>query len=203
MIREIVNSSELALDIMPEEHRQNWADAKKSVVARALVGCARVAFSYRNFKVGCSAFSYNESKREYFTAQSGNYKAQPGTQETAKKLCAERFIIESAESNGDSAIIGLVVASVQTQPELATGLSSDVLCPCAECRKMFTESSLIKPWTRILLLKLKEEIGDLGMVEFYEKLGRMKYPDQTSGLIEITKEMSYIEFMNRIKQGRV
>lgn len=197
-----VETHELALDIMPGEHHKNWEEAKSFLVARAIVGCARVAQSYRDFNVGCSVMSYNKAKGEYYTAHGGNYKPKPDRQNSGNKLCAERSMVRAAEANGDTEIIGLVIASNQTQPDLGLGINSDVLCPCEECRKMFAESHLIKPWTRIMLVKLIKEVAGMDMVEFYERLGRVN-SSRVHELIEISKEMSCSELVQKIKQGNV
>lgn len=203
MTKEKIPSPELAIDIMPEQHRKTWEEGRNNLIKRAMTGCARTAESYRKFYVGCSMLSYNANENEYFFAQAGNYKPVEGMQEGSYKRCAERMALEGAAADNDSEVVGMVIASTKIQPELTQGIKSDVLFPCEECRKMFAESPLIKLWTKILLLRLNEEIEKMDMVEFYDNLKKVDDPKKVGELIKIAKEMSYVDFINRIREGKI
>jgi cytidine deaminase len=155
----------LALDRMPPEHLEAWKMYEDVLFAHALTGYNK-AESYRQFHVGAAILCYTKSG-EYVVYHGGNIKKQAGPQDPNLKKCAERLAIEAAKAgikkNNDEIeyIIGITVVSPKIQPDIKNAIKGDVLFPCEECRLMFANEPLIKPWTRVNLIKVKDEIDDM------------------------------------------
>ena len=108
------------------------------------------AFSYREFKVGCAVAGIG-SDGEYVVYQGYNFKPQPGHVEGGEKRCAERNVLDEAQSDTKA-----VFAIVTVSKEIDTGdptKAHDALHPCRDCRTMFREllkSGFLKEDTIIL-----------------------------------------------------
>lgn len=97
------------------------------------------AISYREFKVGCAVVGIRPQmpNEEYVVWQGYNFKPQPGYQEGKDERCAERNVLDAAQSE-----LKVICALATFSKESSTGdptKAHDVLHPCKDCRAMFRQ----------------------------------------------------------------
>jgi len=56
---------EIALDSMPEQHREKWNEGENNLITRALAGCGRIAKHYGDFYIGAAMMSYNNMDQNF------------------------------------------------------------------------------------------------------------------------------------------
>lgn len=114
------------------------------------------ASSYRNFHVGCAVWAfktvtpYVEKRWAVFT---GNNIKVAGD---ARPVCAEQLALGAAKSGGYDRIIAMVVVG-DSQEDAESGLQSQTLHPCGECRKIFQALPEVSSDTLLLTLTPDEQ----------------------------------------------
>lgn len=96
------------------------------------------AHSYRGFLVSAVALAVNEDATVGYFFSASNVKKNPN----ARKVCAEKRVVRSAERAGMRAIVGLVVAGT-TDPDLiaeVTPFRTPTLYCCEECVDLLDHS---------------------------------------------------------------
>ncbi len=112
---------------------------------------AERGFSYRGFKVGCAGFFYRPKgiglTERYRIFRAANAKPLEGK----SKFCGEMTTSCYARSNGYELIIALAVAGLP-QPDGGSGIKSDTLHPCEDCRPFLSGLPEARPDTRIITI---------------------------------------------------
>jgi len=119
---------------------------------------AERARSYRGFRVGCALFAYNPHAYYYNDVhkvfRGVNIKLGPNSH----KVCAEQAAINAAISEGYILIIAMAIAGIP-QVDDHSGINSDTLHSCVNCREFFGKLPEIKPDTLIRTAHLRK--GDI------------------------------------------
>lgn len=114
------------------------------------------ASSYRNFHVGCAVWAFKtdaievEGRWAVFTGS--NIKVADG----ARPVCAEQLALGAAKSAGYDRIIAMVIVG-EPQEDAESGLQSNTLHPCGECRKIFQAASEVSSETLLLMFTPDEQ----------------------------------------------
>ncbi len=119
-----------------------------SMVDQARYAARTDAHSYRDFRVGATAFAYNPETQEIGINAAGNLK---GRKDKAK-ICAERKVLEQSKKAGFSVVAGLVIAATTDLEKIkeVTGVSTATLHPCHECQAFCDEHPLMRDDTVIV-----------------------------------------------------
>ena len=124
----------------------------------------RNANSYRNFHVGCAirAFKTNayEVNGRWGLFTGSNIKIADG----ARPICAEQLALGAARSEGYDRIIAMVVVG-EPQEDAESGLQSQTLHPCGECRKIFQVVPEVSSDTLLLTLTPDEQTHEQFSIE--------------------------------------
>lgn len=132
-----------------------------------------------------------------------DYLSPYGKKGDETKRCAERNSLDLVKKNRDSDVIGMVICSTNDWVELDKAVSSDVIFPCEECREMLAQSPLVRPWTRITLIKANKRVNDMEPAKVYDEVEANTNLVREGGIIEVMKEMSYADFAKRVQQGKI
>lgn len=122
------------------------------------------AVSYRDFKVGSSAYVINEAGDKvgmFFGANNTPYKGAP-------KRCAEMEVLDKAREAGFDKVIAMATFGPSEHGDV-NPLATKTLHPCAECRTLFDNDPLIRNTTLFVTsnaegdieMMLSEELRDL------------------------------------------
>ena len=157
---------------MPEEFEGRWQkkylDELKIKAIRAL---DERSVSYRKFFVGVAILTYNTEKRKYRIDFCGNFKpVKDDSEEGETKRCAERRALEKAKKYGSDVVVGIVIASPRTDTEKTEEKkekTNSTLPSCDECCKMYGQEDMVKPWTKVLTIKIRkfDKIRDKNIFE--------------------------------------
>ena len=127
--------------ITPEKWKEalSFYHEHKNELVQAAIFNRKNAVSYRGFKVGCAVAGIGPRMRdgEYGVWQGYNFKPQPGFVEGENKRCAERNVLDGAQTD-----LKAVFAITTVSKESSTGDPThgcDVLHPCKDCRVMFKD----------------------------------------------------------------
>ncbi len=121
----------------------------------------RLAFSYRNFRVGAACIARRSNKpwwtgRRYRLFIAGNTQAKPGWH--PEKSCSEKKLMKKAEKAGfDKILVIAIVAPGQSDDH--SGVYWGALIPCGHCRLEFSShvdnGGPVKRDTRIIAFNLE------------------------------------------------
>ena len=153
----------------------NTYSSLPELAARAQQATAE-AVSYRNFNVGAALLVSDHETGRYGLFYGANLKPNPN----APKWCAEREALRKAQARGFKKAIALAVSG-PLQPDADSGLVSDTLHPCGECRKEFRTNPLICPDTQILTVDDKGSAHELYTItELFRLHGSNFFDDRPS-----------------------
>lgn len=128
----------ISAELLLKRHRETYAGFYQRLVAAAAEARDSLAYSYRDFLVGCSVLAWNKEKDEYHIFSAGNYLAGKRTLRPGqRKDCAERLAIEGAEAAGYNSIVAIVTVSSEKNTDAANDEDNATLKPCRQCRDFF------------------------------------------------------------------
>jgi cytidine deaminase len=114
---------------------------------------ARNAQSYRDFRVGCAVYAYSLTQGTCAVFLGANQKPEPGP---TWKMCAEKEAATKAINKGFNRIIGMAIAG-DVQADEETGIESEILPPCGECRRSLLSLSGVYHDSRLVLAHLSDD----------------------------------------------
>lgn len=150
-----VNWREIGLDI--SYHLYMFNQMKLFLAEQAREVALRSAVSYRNFSVGCALLAFNPNAYYYRSVHKVFRGANVKIGEGSHKICAEQIAINAARAEKYPLIVGMAIAGVP-QPDGKSGLKTETLHPCSDCRDLMQALPEILDDTRIFTAHLHEEI---------------------------------------------
>lgn len=123
---------------------------------RARRAAEQHAVSYRDFKVGASAYAIDTTHDTVGFFFGANYKPHEG----APKYCAEMQVLDKAREAGFDKVIAMATFGPSDYGDV-NELASPTLHPCADCRALFDKDPLIHNTT---LFATSNEKGDIEMM---------------------------------------
>ena len=133
---------------MEKNHVEALQRVKNDLVTSARQ-VAQYGYSYRGFKVGCAGLFWRPKgiglTERYRVFRAANAKPLEGK----RKFCAEMTVTCYARSNGYERVIALATAGL-TQPDDGSGVQSETLHPCEDCRPFLSSLPEVTRDTRII-----------------------------------------------------
>jgi cytidine deaminase len=120
-------------------------DQLPRLAVQALAAARKEAISYRGFFVGAAAYASDPENMRTALLFGANYKPFEG----APKRCAEMEVLEKAHRRDFKKIRAIAIAG-PIQADTVSGVQSETLHPCFECRQALREHPLIYPDTMVL-----------------------------------------------------
>jgi cytidine deaminase len=142
---DLINSAPIPVDI--SESDLSWSALNSLVFTiRQAETASFQALSYRDFRVGAAATTFNSTTRNLGLVTGFNVKP---SEENTINIHAEQMVIEKVRHHGLGQILALAVWG-EPQIDDANAQESPTLHPCALCREMISEAPEITPSTAIL-----------------------------------------------------
>ena len=150
----IVSRRKLGLDI--EEHWHLINNFIWFLADQARLVALKSSLSYRVFPVGCALLAFKPDAYYYGDVHKVFRGANMKIGKSNPKICAEQVAINAARAEGYILIVGMAIAA-NVQPDDKSGLVTQTLHPCGDCRESFRKFPEIRTDMRILSVHLEDD----------------------------------------------
>lgn len=146
------------------DHELAFFGLRQYIAYEAYNASARLAYSWRQFRVGAALYAVRTKTDQGAIFVGGNYKPR---EDFTPKICAERVALTKADEAGYDRAIGFVVCGPLQNEQVrrhSETLMRQTLPPCDECQVMFEESPAVSPDTYVLTVFGRDFWSDLKSV---------------------------------------